>query len=777
MKNYTGIWLVVFVSLSGLLAGCSRSNAGQPQQASVIPQVVQMKQQNGAFVFDEHTTCCIENEEQQEAARCLSDLFTVSAGFCLKTVSRPASGKNILFVTDPSCPDEAYRLSITPRKITIEASGKSGFFYAVQTLRQLLPPAIDRKKMEIGIDWSVPAVNIEDAPRFNYRGLMLDVSRFFMPKQNVLDIIDCMALLKLNRLHLHLTDDNGWRIEIKKYPLLTEVGAWRVKRKADFPQRPNARPGEQATVGGFYTQDDIREIVAYAAERCIEIIPEIDMPAHSNAALAAYPQLACPVVKDSIRVVPGGGGEAAKIVYCAGNEATFTFLQGVIDEVAALFPSRYIHLGGDEASKEYWKKCPLCQARMKEQHITDPEHLQGYFMSRMADYLRSKGKQMMGWDELTRSPLPEGAIIFGWQGLGKAGYQAALQGHQFVMTPARKLYLIRYQGPQWFEPRTYFGNNTLKDVYTYEPVQPDWTPEAAANLLGVQASLWTEFVDSPEDAEYLLFPRLIALSEVAWTPAGKKDWPGFLKRLDKLLPHFAYLGVNYACSMYNLDHLSLPAGNCLKIALSCIRPDVEIRYTTDGTDPKPTSSLYADTLTVTKNSVIKAATFVDGKCAGKILTLRTDWNKCTAKPVICNGKPETYRLTNGLRGSDKHTDFEWCGWYAEDASFVVDMQQPQDIRQVIVGGISNYGMAVHLPRVLRLSVSDDNREFREVGVIRYTPEEIFRKGIRREEQVFTRLAAHGRYLKVSFENPGKCPSDHVRPGSDTWVYFDEIEVF
>lgn len=775
MNTHFGIWLVLLV---GLVVGCKGPAPDPSAQVSVIPRVVVEQQSSGRFVFDEDVICCVQNKDQAKAARRLSDLFTIPGGFCLDTAKKVRFGKSVVFEADSACPPEGYHLEVAPRKITIKASDASGYFYAVQTLRQLLPEEIEQRSLQSFTEWSVPAVTIDDAPRFPYRGVMLDVARYYLFKRNVLELIDCMAWLKLNRLHLHLTDDNGWRLEIKKYPLLTKIGAWRVPRPGDFPSRRNALPGEEGAIGGYYTQSDIRDIVAYAAERNVEIIPEIDMPAHSNAALAAYPHLACPVVKGPINVIPGGGGDAAKIVYCAGNDSTFTFLQNIIDEVAELFPSPYIHLGGDEASKFYWKQCPLCRQRMKDEHITDPEDLQGYFMNRVADYVRSKGKTVMGWDELTESRIPEGAVIFGWRGMGEAGYRAGVAGHPFVMTPAKRLYLIRYQGPQWFEPRTYFGNNTLKDVYTYEPVRPEGESRAATNLMGVQGSLWTEFVNSPMDVQYLLFPRLFALAEIAWSPADAKDWPGFLKRLDGLLPRLTRRFIFYAHSMYNLDHLVVPgADGRLHVALSCIRPDVEIRYTTDGTDPKPSSSLYSDTLFIGQAQTVKAATFADGRCMGKILTLTLHRNKSTSKPVLCAGKPEAYRLTNGLRGSDKHSDFEWCGWTGHDANFTVDLGRVEDIDRIVLGTITNYGMAVHKPRSIRISVSDDNRTFRPAGVIRHTDGEIFCEGIRTEDETFEGLNARGRYVKVEIENPGKCPSDHVRPGSPVSVYIDEIQVF
>lgn len=765
--------LLFFFFFIWLATGCTTSGSSE---INIIPQPEQQTSGNSYFAFSKHTVIQVENQEQQPVAELLANLFTTSAGFT-PTVRIGASdtSASIVFSTDTTLAAESYKMEITPSLISVKAADNSGFFYATQSIRQLLPSTIESKGQVLNVQWNVPALTLQDSPRFPYRGLLLDVSRCFIPKENVIKIIDCMSMLKLNKLHLHLVDDNGWRLEIKKYPQLTEIGAWRVEREKDFSQRKNAKAGEPTPVGGFYTQEDMKEIIAYAHTRQVEIIPEIEMPAHTNSSLAAFPELACPVVKDPIRVIPGMGGQSAGIVYCAGNDKVFSFLQDVLDEVMALFPSQYINLGGDEASKRYWKICPLCQARMKAEGFTDIEELQGYFMNRMADYVKSKGRQVIGWDELTNSKIPDDAIILGWQGLGTAGYKAGQLGHRFIMTPARVLYLIRYQGPQWFEPRTYFGNNTLENVYKYEPIQPDWDPKVAENLMGVQGCMWTEFCTSADDVEYLIFPRLAALAEIAWSGKDAKDWPGFLKRLDKLTCHYDYMGVNYARSMFNLDHLVTGDNDTLKVALTCIRPDMEVRYTTDGSEPQATSALYQDSLVITNDLTIKAATFANGEQKGQTLTLPLRWNKATARPVT-DSNGQTYRLTNGLRGSDKQSDFEWCGWYDTDAGFTVDLGKETDIQQITLGCITNYGMGAHIPAKITVSVSNDNKTFTPVAERSFTPEQIFREGIRIEDQLFDNLKTSGRYLKVDLKNPGKCPEDHTRPGQGTWVYIDEIIV-
>ena len=591
------ILILLIGFLSSIVAGCSDTNL--THDIPLVPRPAQIVPGSGNYLFSGKTVFAVENEEQAEVARSFIALFTRAAGFTPKLTVGDAEKGNVRFQTDVTLKSEAYTLQVSPKEIIIEASDAKGFFYALQTIRQLLPASIEKEEVsDKKVKWSIPAVSIQDEPRFGYRALLLDASRFFIPKENVLRIIDCMAMLKINTLHFHLTDDNGWRVEIKKYPRLTEVGAWRVDRTdLPFPARRNPEPGEPTPVGGFYTQEEIKEMVAYAAERQIEVVPEIDMPAHSNSALAAYPHLACPVVKEYIGVLPGLGGRNSEIIYCAGNDSVYTFLQDVMDEILDLFPSRYIHIGGDEARKTYWVKCPLSQARMKKEKIANEEDLQGYFMNRMSEYVRSKGREVIGWDELTNSSfLPDDAIILGWQGYGQAALKAAEKGHRFIMTPARIMYLIRYQGPQWFEPLTYFGNNTLKDVYDYEPVQKDWKPEYADLLMGVQACMWTEFCNKPEDVDYLVFPRLAALAEVAWTQPEKKDWTSFLKGMDSFNEHLSAKGIVYARSMYNIQHTVRPEDGALKVKLECVRPDVEIRYTMDGSEPTAASPLYEQSL-------------------------------------------------------------------------------------------------------------------------------------------------------------------------------------
>ena len=739
-----------------------------PQPSSIVLA------EQGFFMFTEKTVFAVENEQQASITQPFLNLFTNAAGYTPKLKVDSKKG-DVVFKTDASLPKESYRLEISSKKMVVNASDNHGFFYALQTVRQLLLPAIESKhKVEVG--WTIPAMTITDNPRFAYRGLMIDVARYFLPKENLLQVIDCMSMLKLNKLHLHLTDDNGWRIEIKKYPLLTEVGSRRVERKdIPFPARKNARQGEPTVEKGFYTQDDIREIVAYAGQRQIDVIPEIEMPAHANAALAAYPLLACPSVDKYIGVLPGLGGNHADIVFCAGNDEVFSFIQNVLDEVMELFPSHFIHLGGDEVNTSNWEQCPMCRTRMKKEHIHEVTDLQGYFMNRVNTYVRKKGRQMIGWDELTRSKLPEDAVIFGWRGKGLAGLDAARQGHSFVMTPAQVLYLIRYQGPQWFEPLTYFGNNTLKDVYDYDPVGRDWTSKDKKMLLGIQGSLWTEFCSSPKDVEYLLFPRLAALSESSWSATVKKDWKSFLKAMDSFNERLEIKEIQVAQSMYNIQHQVMPANDALEVSLDCIRPDVEIRYTLDGSEPTISSEKYERKIQIRKDGQIKASTFKDGKMMGKMLTIPIKYNKATAKRLL-RGRDSERFLFNGVRGSLKYTDGEWVGWEHNDSVAVTfDLRERIFILNIGLGCMNNFGMAVHKPRMIEVWLSDDDRDYWKNSMKEYEEEEIFKEDTSIED-ILLSIEASARYVRVIMKGPGKCPMTHVRPGQEAKIYLDEIMI-
>lgn len=693
-----------------------------------------------------------------------------SPGFPLDLNSVGSGNDGISFRIDGRMEDEAYHLSVTKGGIEIVSKDGRGAFYALQTLKQMLPA-------EHTDGCRLPVVEIYDKPRFPYRGFMLDVARFFTPKDDVLKIIDCMSMLKLNKLHLHLCDDNGWRLEIKKYPLLHEIGSCRVERPGEyFSERKSARQGEPVVPGGYYTQDDIREIVAYAAERQIDVIPEIEMPAHSNAALAAYPLLTCPVVDKYIGVLPGLCPDHADILFCAGNEEVYSFIEDILDEVMELFPSKVIHIGGDEAVKTYWRQCPLCRKAIKENGLKDEEELQGYFMARIADYLHSRGRDVAGWDELAETGIPEDAILYGWRGLGQAAVEAARSGHRFVMTPAKITYLIRYQGPQWFEPLTYFGNNRLTDIYHYEPVGDDWTEEMKALLMGVQASLWTEFCNSVDDVNYLIFPRLAALAEIGWTAPERKDWNRFQGALDNYLERIKASGVMPSYSMFNIQHTVTPEDGRLKVLLECERTDVEIRYTVDGTEPGRKSRLYSGPLTLTSGCTVRCAAFKGGKMMGKVLTLPVEWNAATASEI--SGLAGAGVLVNGVRGSLRRSDFEWVPLPDTDEStFCLELGAAGPVSCISVGCINDFGMCVHLPRSVELYVGENGDDFVSAGRWKLDETMEFAKGTFINDVKFSfNEPVVAKYVKFVISCQGDTPHNHCRPHTRPKVYLDEIIV-
>lgn len=682
--------------------------------------------------------------------------------------NKSAKKGNITFALNDTVVPEGYVLDITPKGINIQASSDAGFFYAVQTLAQLVDKSSGR---------ALRACHIEDSPRFGYRSMMLDPSRWFIPKEEVKKMIDIASAMKINHVHMHLSDDNGWRVEIKKYPKLTQVGAWRVDREEYFPGRLNPQPGEPTPIGGFYTQDDLREIVAYAADRHITVVPEIDVPAHSAAAIASYPELACPVTDKFVGVFPGIGGPDASIILCAGNEKVYEFYQDVIDELLDIFPSRYIHLGGDEAEKSHWEKCPLCNKKKQEEGLADFEELQGYFMDRLSKYLHSKGRETMAWDEVTLGNPKDEMVILGWQGYGQAAVDYAKKtGSKFILTPAKVLYLIRYQGPQWFEPFTYFGNVTLSDVYSFEPVKKDWSPELRKQLLGIQGSLWSEFLNSSDDLEYQMFPRIIALADNAWRPEGSADWQSFLTALDEFTPTLDARGINHARSMFNLDHKVKPAAGALDVSVSCIRPDMEIRYSTD--DPSlATYKLYDGNLNVTSPRQIYAATFRNGVQEGKTLTLNLDFNNATGKDVStpnCNNEL-TYVLTNGLRGSDRNSDFEWAGWHKRDAEFTVDLGEVTPVSSIVLGTLANSHICVAAPRKVSVYGSTDGKEFSLINTVELPDDIVFHKGAKiTDVDLSVSGPTPARYLRFEAVNPGVIPDGFARATTPTWMYFDEV---
>lgn len=512
------------------------------ERYAVIPlPKVMIPKENDFHLTPQTAITCAENEETQSVVLFFTQLVQQAAGIALKKAASATGTGLIHFVINEQVtgPAGSYRLSVTPERVEIQSANALGLFYGVQTLRQLLPPEIESPQPVPNVTWTIPCVEIQDEPRFSYRGLLLDVGRHFFPVEFIKKYIDVIAMYKMNTLHWHLTEDQGWRIEIKKHPKLTQIGAFRAETVIGHAGRPPLKYDGQR-YGGFYTQEEIKAIVKYAESRFVIIIPEIEMPGHSFAALAAYPELGCTGGPYAVQTRWGVHHE----VYCAGNDQVFQLLEDVLSEVIELFPGKYIHIGGDECPKKRWQKCPKCQARIQAEGLKDEHELQSYFIRRIEKFLLSKDRYLIGWDEILEGGLAPQATVMSWRGM-KGGIEAARQGHNVIMTPTSHCYLDYYQTDPAGEPLAIGGFLPLKKVYSLEPVPEELNEQEGKHIIGAQGNVWTEYIATPEHAEYMTFPRACALAEVAWTPKAKKNWKFFQIRLAANQRHLKARKVNY----------------------------------------------------------------------------------------------------------------------------------------------------------------------------------------------------------------------------------------
>jgi len=511
----------------------------------IIPKPVKYSHRNGYFQITPKTVVCLSEKslEMQKIAKHFIDRIYKVSKIKIKLIESSENCSNIIIfsLNETNLGSERYKLEITPEKVEINTEAMNGIFYCLQSLYQLLPAEIFGEEF-IDKPLILQCYEIIDYPRFGWRGMHLDVSRHFFDVEFIKKYIDYLAMHKMNIFHWHLTDDNGWRIEIKKYPKLTEIGAWRAPRAGiDWRDCKPQQPGEQTTYGGYYTQAEVKEIVQYAKDRFITIVPEIEMPGHTSEVLAAYPNLGCTGGPYSVAT---GTYWPNTDIFCAGNEQIFTFLENVLNEVMELFPGRYIHIGGDEANKDEWKKCPKCQKRIQEENLQNVEELQSWFIKRIEKYLHSKKRKMIGWDEILEGGLAPSAVVMSWRGEA-GGIQAAKAGNDVVMSPGTHCYFDHYQGDPNSEPKAIGGYTTLEKVYSYEPIPSELTPKQAKHILGAQANVWTEWMETSEHVEYMIFPRMIALAEVLWSNAKSRDWNDFQIRIKKLIKILKVLGVNY----------------------------------------------------------------------------------------------------------------------------------------------------------------------------------------------------------------------------------------
>ena len=752
---------------------------------SIIPQPLSVTQTTGVFRLTSGLKIVVQDRVAlADQTAFLKSRLKAATGFNPEIVKK-SSGKVISLQVESGLEGtlgkEGYALTVSKKDVKILAAFPAGLFYGIQTLFQLLPPEIYADKVTEGVRWNLPMVKITDKPRFVWRGFLLDVSRHFFPPSYIYHVLDYMAMHKLNRFQMHLTDDQGWRIEIKKYPRLTEVGAWRVNREdKNWGSREVQKPGEKATDGGFYTQEDIRKFVAYAAQRNIVIIPEIEMPAHTTAALAAYPEYSC--TGKPLTVLPGGIWPCNNI-YCAGKEVTFTFLQDVLTEVIALFPSEYIHIGGDEADKSQWTACPACQKRMKAQGLRNEKELQSYFIQRIEKFLNSQGRKLIGWDEILEGGLAPNAAVMSWRGT-EGGIAAAKAGHPVVMTPTSHCYFDYYQGNPESEPPGIGGFLPLEKVYSFDPVPQGLTSEEAKMVLGAQANLWTEYVSDSSHADYMTFPRLSALAEICWTSPGHKNFDDFSVRLTEQLKRFDVLGIKYSKSFSSVDIVTGydQEKNQVEVLLKSGFPGTEIHYSLDGSDPRQSTLIYTGPVVIKETTVIKALAFQNGKPLSAVNERKIRVHLATGKPVTyTNPYSDKYTgggkfaLVNGIRGANNLSDGSWQGFEGNDLIADIDLGSVQTIKKLTVGALQATGSWIFLPTRVDFSLARDPGSFTPAGTVNNT---IDPKDANRQIHDFSVdvQSQQARYIRVTAKNIGKCPDWHAGKGNPAWLFVDEIIV-
>jgi hexosaminidase len=729
--------------------------SGQTNNINIIPKPQEIKILEGSFILNSSTKILFD-EQTRKIAEYFADELNALYGLKIIVKKSPGeSGDNIINLQltkpDHSNSKEAYHLTITKDKILITANEPNGIFYGIQSLRQLLPV---EKHLVNKNELLIPAVDIKDYPRFVHRGLNLDCCRHFMEKDFVKRYIDLLAYHKMNVLHWHLTEDQAWRIEIKKYPELTEIGAF---RKYD----------DGTVYGGYYTQEDIKEVVEYAASRFITVIPEIELPGHSTAAIATYPHLSCTDGPFDVGTLWG----VYKDIYCAGNEETFTFLEDVLSEVIELFPSTYIHIGGDEAPKDRWKECPKCQQRIKDEGLADEHELQSYFVTRVERFLNSKGRQIIGWDEILEGGLAPGATVQSWRGT-KGAIEAAKMGHDVIVSPTSHCY-FDYN----------IETTNVPKVYSFDPVPPELTAEEVKHVLGTEGNMWTEYAPQ-EVVDHRLFPRIVALSEVAWTKLQNKNYEDFNNRLQNHYDKLDELNVNYAfeISPVKIYPVFDKNKNTFTVTLENQQPQFDMYYTLDGTEPATKSTKYTTPINVNKSSILKIVLYRGNKKVGYTTERKYAISKSQNKNVELT-YPYSERftgggdhaLTDGVRGTSNYRDGSWQGFSMTDFEAIVDLESVTDINKITVGFFTASSSLVVFPEYVEYFVSYDKENFKSVGKI---SKEFSLKDPTWLSKDFTKELNNttGRYVKIFAKNPLTVPDWHPAAGWKVWLMVDEIVI-
>ena len=728
----------------------------------LIPMPKMVEINKGTFVLNKQTVIQVDNNMPEVLY--LQQAIKQRTGLDLKIVPDNINANKIKLIQDVDNKNsfkESYRFVIVNKSIAIWATHSEGFFNGIQTLLQLIP---SEKNNVI----KLPFVLIEDEPKFKWRGMHLDCARHFFPVSFVKKYIDYLAMYKFNTFHWHLTDDQGWRIEIKKYPKLTEVGAW---RNGSMTGHYNDQKFDTIRYGGFYTQDQIKEVVAYASQRHITVVPEIEMPGHALAALSAYPEYSC----------TGGPFQVAKQwgvledVFCP-KEETFTFLEDVLTEVLALFPSEYIHIGGDESPKTRWKSCPHCQALIKENGLKDEHELQSYFIQRIEKFINSKGRKIIGWDEILEGGLAPNAAVMSWRGT-EGGITAAKEKHYVVMTPGSHVYFDHYQGEPKNEPIAIGGYTTLEKVYSFNPIPAELNAEEAKYILGAQANVWTEYITTPEHVEYMIMPRMAALSEVLWGTSNPKNYKEFEKRIIKHFDFYDKNGINYSKAIFEVTSAVHPNEKGIAFELKSPNP-TGIRYTTDGSEPIISSNSYTKPIVVTENTTLKANYFEDGKAKSATIEQAFFISKSTGKKIeLVNPPHENYgiggsfTLVDGMVGNPSKYGRDWLGFWGKDLNATIDLGTIEMISKIKINTLLGEGSWIYFPKEIQFLVSSDGKDFKSIQTI--SQKDVAAKGGRIEVN-FPKTSA--KFVKVIEINNGIIADGFPGAGSQSWLFVDEISV-
>ena len=763
------------LALAGLMSSCGSVQEEANYQIIPLPQEIVTTQVN-PFILKSGVKILYPegNEKMQRNAKFLAEYLKTATGRDF-SIEAGTEGKNAIVLALGSEVEnpEAYQLKVTDQGVTITAPTEAGVFYGIQTLRKSLPIAQ-------GADVALPAVEIKDAPRFGYRGAHFDVSRHFFTIDEVKTYIDMLTLHNMNRLHWHITDDQGWRLEIKKYPKLTEIGS---QRSGTVIGR-NSGEYDNTPYGGFYTQEQAKEIVDYAAERYITVIPEIALTGHMLAELTDNQEIGC----------TGGPYEVwrqwgvADDVLCAGNDQVLKFIEDVYSELIDIFPSEYIHVGGDECPKVRWEKCPKCQARIKalglksDKNHSKEERLQSFVINHIEKFLNDHGRQIIGWDEILEGGLAPNATVMSWRG-ESGGIEAAKQKHDVIMTPNTYLYFDYYQAKDTEnEPFGIGGYLPIERVYSYEPMPASLTPEEQQYIKGVQANLWTEYIATFSHAQYMVLPRWAALCEVQWSTPDKKNYEDFLSRLPRLIKWYDAEGYNYAKHVFDVkaEFNPNPADGTLDIILSTI-DNAPVHYTLDGTEPTSASPVYDGVLKV-KENVDFSAIAIRPTGNSRVVSEKINFSKSSMKPIVANqpvNKQYEFKgvttLVDGLKGNGNYKTGRWIAFRGNDMDVTIDFKQPTEISSVAISTCVEKGDWVFDAREFSVEVSDDGTNFKKVASENYPAmKETDKNGIYDHKLTFTPVTAQ--YVKVIASPEKSIPEWHGGKNYPGFLFVDEITV-